>query len=500
MRRKREDGSSTRFFAGCHLWEEGVDRKSSYSTTSSAEGPDPTLKVVLPRRRRALTTDDSQTRTSPLAQSVLAPGPTILPRPPTPPPASPPKVVYKDFSPSTPEPPARFQRSVSEPHDFSENLRPPLARKDSSTPPSYAPDAWKAAHDIVLSRGRSASSTSDSPYLSQSASRGVTQSESSVTLVDPLLDTTPVKRKKWDPLAAFGAPPAAVLSPSATVPAPTRITAPSSVSPTATVVATPTPSSNLLSLTGLETLVFDPRRASLEKDGYESVARPRPPKASTSSLHPDLARLSILDRPLSDASSAGMTVVDTTPRQSMAGPLFNAAHPFRPSSLHESADPTPSRPLSARFSTAAELPHPTSISPRILTRDILPEHSREQSQETSYFPDHPSTDPLSCTDLDSLPLVPPPPLRSQSSNSSLSRSTPPLSPYLRTVPSLSSSQLASSLSMEVLQDEQPESSKKGSKKPSALMSSLTNLLGARRSSDDVGPFPSSLLSVQPISD
>lgn len=176
------------------------------------------VKVIQTRRRRAYTGGSDGSALSKeigAATSIPLPVPPListgprkipvlpvaLPRAPTPPPSTPPKPVLVALPSPTLDrqphlPPSiltKISRSVSEPANA-------LALSFASPPPEASP-AWKAAHDIVVSRGLSLKSTttpSPSSLYNPHTSSGLN--------TDPLLVSRPLaQRKKWDPLAVFEA-------------------------------------------------------------------------------------------------------------------------------------------------------------------------------------------------------------------------------------------------------------------------------------------------------
>ncbi|KAL7416189.1 hypothetical protein BDY24DRAFT_257811 [Mrakia frigida] len=220
----------------------------------------PEVKVIQTRKRRATESKGSSaeettsspspstSRTRPVLKSTTGSTsssyvlPISIPRPPTPPPPSPEKITFSRSNSSNPPPPA-LDRSISSPanprdsvitfnsssssllhsSDYRTNSPPPLPQVSylPSSAPESTSDARKAAHDIVLRRGVSAHSTSSSsatppfsPSLAPTLNNPLLSTPSSL---DPLLSSAgPVRRKKWDPLAAFGAGGGGGTSPGAT--------------------------------------------------------------------------------------------------------------------------------------------------------------------------------------------------------------------------------------------------------------------------------------------
>ena len=216
-------------------------------TSAMTAGSD--VHVVHTRRRRATDassspapSDITATATSTTAPRRPAPRPSLssstyatpisIPRPPTPPPPSPERVSFKQ-SQTHLRPTPSHERARSTPANTRDSVitfsgstdyRPssppppmPTMAYTSSPPAQSADDSRRAAHELVLRRGNSAYSTTSAGSSSSSppfSSPIPTMSRS--PSLDPLLAPgAPVRRKKWDPNAAFAATP--VSSPGPTV-------------------------------------------------------------------------------------------------------------------------------------------------------------------------------------------------------------------------------------------------------------------------------------------
>lgn len=469
-----------------------VNAKSVKAHRAAAGEPMPA--AVRPRRRRTDMNDSSV--------PALAAFPIVLPRPPTPPMPSPPKVVYgSPVLPTSFRPPlVSSVSSSSSQHCTSEPIgaggpcsSPSLLYKSISSPPIDAPAAWKLAHNAVVSRGRSPADAADaqahgSPSLPMNIpADGIMASDA--------LPPGPLPRKKWSPLAAFGA----TSSTSISTDMPTLpTTGAASIPDLFPVASLNSPADGR----GKELPPLPPineREGSFDESQRSLAPGARPSKHRSGSLAlPTSAyldsggRRSISDRPLSVASSGATTIkADVTPRQSIAGGSqlglsFYAGS--RPESIVRALEGSPemsSTGLWATRSRSADDHHrpPPPVIPtngsahRQAIKQPAPKIMSTSSSKDG-FP--PSAGPLHPYDLS------PTMLRAQASDTSLSRlasATPPMSPYLR--PLASPASQTASLEDSRSEDDMPSKESKASRFISRLTHIARNAGRSSGSSEDV---------------
>ena len=475
---------------------------AAHQTTSSAvpSAPKETTMTVAARPRRRKAEDGGPSGGRLPARAAL---PVILPRPPTPPMPSPPKVIHGLPLPAPPcRPPpvssassSSSQRSTSEPASAGGPYSSlALPSKSSSSPPLGAPVAWKRAHDAVVSRGRSPADGPGSPPHAPFSSSPIISPDAS-SLGDVLLPG-PLPRKKWSPLAAFGAGVGALTSQDAVASladsaGPTATPLPSSFSPQTSMTDLAREDRNLPHIPS-----SDERRDSFDEAGKAVTLRARLPKPRNGSLAPPSSthlegtnRRPPSERPLSIASSGATTIkADTTPRQSMAGGLnFGLAYyaTGRPESTFRAYDGPSQSSSTGLWSTLSRTndPHHRPSAP------VLPTNGNARRVSIKPWADAALSGAASSLEASSAALLASPydpspeMLDAQASETSLGRppsATPPMSPYLRPLASPAS---------QIISIEEPRADDGAplkESKTSRIISRLTHLAkSAGRSTEDV---------------